>query len=321
MSVSQFTVYSSSDGSATKAQGVAGNLISILNACLVTGYGSKSAPSPAWTHPVATASNIASYAQGAGAGLGFVLNDAGVVTAKEATMTGWESVAGVGTPVGSGTNQFPTAAQSLTNGHVTIRKSTTADATNRDWVIFADSSTVYLFMASGDVAGLYFGAMFGDIFSLKGATDAYRCAIIGSGTDNGTTNEPFGIMSVINAATSGHFMARTFTGFGTSITIGKHGDGNKSTSTANPVGIAQAPNGPDNAYYFSPFWVHEPGSSVIRGRLRGCYQVCHPIATFSDGQVISGTGDYAGKTFQIVKTIFNNNSCVAMETSNTVETN
>ena len=35
--------------------------------------------------------------------------------------------------------------------------------------MFADSLTFYLFIATGDTAGVYYPFMFGDIFSLKGA--------------------------------------------------------------------------------------------------------------------------------------------------------
>jgi hypothetical protein len=50
------------------------------------------------------------------------------------------------------------------------------------------------------------------------------------------------------------------------------------------------------------------------------YQVCHPSSNFSDRQRFSGANDYAGKTFQIVKWGANG-GYVAIEVSNTVETN
>src|SRR6267142_3788080 len=136
--MSQFTQYSSLDASAPVLSGSAGALLTVLDAILVNGYGSKSAAG--WSKPIANAGSIGSYKNGTGSTqLGLVINDNGAnvtSTFKEAWATGWESVAGVGASVGSGTGQFPTPAQLLTTGHVVIRKSLTADATARNWVCF-----------------------------------------------------------------------------------------------------------------------------------------------------------------------------------------
>jgi hypothetical protein len=327
MSTSQFTIYSSSDGSAPALDGQAGSLINVLNGCLVTGYGAKAAPSPAWTHPVATASNIASYAQGAGAGFGLVINDSGpnvTSTTKEAWATGWESVAGVGSPVGSGSGQFPTAAQLLTSGHCVIRKSTATGSTTRTWMVFADSSTFYLLINSGDFTNTYFVFMFGDIFSFKGVTDAYRCMIMGRSTENSTASETADNGSAIGTALAAHFMARTYGGGGTSITVGKSGDtGKAQASPSTPytfLGSVQTPNGPDNAWYLAPIVATENSASTIRGRLRGLYHICHPIASFTDGQQLVGAGDYSGKTIQVIKSTVNS-GILGIEISATVETN
>ena len=85
-------------------------------------------------------------------------------------------------------------------------------------------------------------------------------------------------------------------------------------------GYLQTPNMTDNSLYLSPVTIHEPASSGLRGRMRGFWFVAHPIANFSDGQTIQGGGDYAGKTFMIVKTNIGG-GFFAIETSNTVETN
>lgn len=326
MATSQFNIYTSSDGSAPALTGTAGSLIALLKACLVDGYGSKAAPSPAWTQPIATSGNIGSFRPGAGSQMAMVINDNGAnvtSTFKEAWATGWESVAGVGAPVGSGSGQFPTAAQLLTSGHVVIRKSNTADGTVRGWIMFADSYTAYLFTATGDLASTYYGFMFGDIFSLKLTTDTYRAMIIGRNTENSTAGvgvEGMDTTSFANGAVIGSFMPRTYGGGGTSITVGKHGDAGKSSSGTSPVGIVTNPNGPDNSYYLAPYWVTENSSSIVRGRMRGFYQICHPIAGFSDGQTFAGSGDYAGKTFQVVKQS-TQSALYCIEISNTVETN
>lgn len=324
----QFNLYSSSDAAGPGLlTGAAGTLIALLKACLVDGYAGHAAPAPAWSQPVATAGNIGSFKTGAGSQMSFVLNDNGpnvTSTFKEAWVTGWESVAGVGAPVGTGSGQFPTPAQQLTTGHGVIRKSASADGTGRAWFLYADSYTAILFVAPGDTVGAYSGFYFGDIFSLKGATDTYRCALIAGASENSANTEPLSTLTQINAATLGHFMARTLGGGGTSITIGKHGNGSIQSSATVPDGLVQTPNSADNSYIFEPCWVHENSASIRRGRLRGLYWLCHPAASFTDGQTFSGAGDYAGKSFIILKAMRSSASSTAMlivETSATVEVN
>ncbi len=78
----------------------------------------------------------------------------------------------------------------------------------------------------------------------------------------------------------------------------------------------------NNSIYIDPIYIGEPDGEVLRGRFRGVYHVCHPAANFSDGQILQGGGDYAGKTFMVVKWIGNvSNAYLAVETSATVETN
>lgn len=316
----QFTLYTSSDVSGPGLlTGQVGTLIALLKACLVDGYAGHA--NVGWTQPVATASNIGSFKPGAGSGMTLLVNDnAPNVTpaAREAWVTGWESLATVGAPVGTGSGQFPTPAQQLTTGHGVMRKSNTADAVGRAWFLYADTVTFYLFVFTGD--GTYYRALFfGDIFAMKGATDSYRCLLAAGQSENAAGTEANDTLAAINTAVAGHFMPRSYGGVGTSITAGKHGDSVKGSST-NLLGTTQYPNGPDNALYMSPIWIHENASSTVRGRLRGMYQVCHATANFTDGQTFVGAGDYAGKSFRILKPSVNlGHYCI--ETSATVEIN
>jgi hypothetical protein len=38
--------------------------------------------------------------------------------------------------------------------------------------------------------------------------------------------------------------------------------------------------------------------------LRGLYMIGHPVTSFVDGDVIAGSGAYAGRTFQVVKFLY-----------------
>ena len=338
MSSSQFTVYSSSDAGAGAPGvmfGAAGDLIRVMDACLVNGYTGKTAAG--WSKPIANSgTNTACYKPGVGSSnMTLFVNDNGPngsSTYKEAWVTGWESISSLQSPVGTGAGQFPTPAQSLTTGHLVWRKSVTADNTNgRSWLILADQYTFYGFFSTGDTAGVYYGGMFGDLFSMNGASDPYRCIIHGRNTENSAAAtitsawDATGHLGV-TTNTSGMFMPGTFGGSSGSLyanqmgDVGKIGSSVSSVSNCSLVGGVQTPNGPDNSLYLSPLWVYEVAALSIRGRLRGLYHVCHPLASFSDGQTFSGANDYAGKSFRVVLK-GPNNGFLAAETSATVETN
>lgn len=352
MAASQFTIYTSSDASAPVLTGQAGKLGDMLKACLVDGYGAKAAAG--WSCPVAESGDIFSFKNGTGSTeMGFVLNDNGpnaTASYKEAWVTGWESVAGVGASVGSGSGQFPLPSQCLTTGHVVWRKSTAADATARPWIVVADAHTCYIFLATGDYAqgtGLgYFPAMFGDIYASRtDAADDYRCLLIGRTYEN--VNGGPGLSNAINncvegfaacytyfanggtwlASSPGNFMPRPAGGVGSSLNICKQGDIGSmvwlQTSTNNycPMSAgSRSMNAADNSFDLAPWVVLEGAGGSRRGRLRGLWQVCSGWTNFTTGQTINGAGLYAGRTFMIITDILSY-STVAIETSNTVETN
>lgn len=318
----QFIQYTSGDASAPQLAGTAGSLIAVLDACLITGYGAKAAAG--WTHPVATSGNIASYKQGTGSsGFGLVINDNGpnvTSTYRDARAIGWEVVAGVGAPVGSGTGQFPTPAQANTTGFLVIRKSVSADAVARPWVLFADSRTFYLFTATGDTAGSYHTFGFGDIYSYGGTGDAYRCMIMAKINENagGAENNSLDYLSAFNAAVGGNYIARTAGGTGGSLNVGKHADAVKCAT--NMIGTCVYPNTIDSSLLVSPIYVHQIAEPSVRGYLRGAYVSLHPTAGLTDAVALNGTGESAGKTFYVIK-LCRNGGIMLIETSNTVDTN
>lgn len=337
MANSQFTVYSSSDpGNGSDQPGLitgqAGDLIRVLDKVLINGYTGKTAAG--WTKPVATSSNASTY-KNSGSGMTLHVQDNGpnvTSTFKEAWLTGWENCTAVSSTVGTGNGQFPTPAQLLTSGHVVCRKSTTADSTGRSWTIFADAYTFYMFILTGDTANNYLACGFGDFFSLKNASDNYRCFIMGRGAENtgaASLSSDFDTIQTFGSSTSteiGLWCPRSFGGgSANSIQLLRCGDATKTGvgsggSGLAAVGTLQTPNGPDNAYYIAPMSVVELSVLCQRGRFRGAYHVCHALASFADGQQFQGAGDYAGKTFQIVKQGLNAGMW-AVEISNTVETN
>ncbi len=313
MATSQFKVYRSQDAGAPILSGTSGSLVNVLTQCLVTGYGTQVAAG--WTADYTSSTNSGSAFRPA-SGSRFYLSvqdDArSAGTTKDARLRGFETLSSFDT----GSGQFPSTGQGITGGYVSCRKSLTADALARAWVIYADAYTMYLFITTGD--GSQFGTFFGDIYSYKTTTDTYRCMIVGSPLENSA----LGGTSDTQTATpttghGGHFMARTYGGGGTSITIGKQGDIGSGTTTL--AGLIQYPNGPDNAMYMAPVRIVETTPGTVRGRMRGMYHICHAIASFSDGDIFQGANDFQGKTFQVVKQ--GAGGMWAIEISNSVESN
>jgi len=332
MPVSQFTIYSSSDASGPgPIQGVVGDMLRVLNACLVNGYPGKAAAG--WTKPLADSANAGCYQNGTGSSqLNLHIDD---TAAQYAYATGWETISAVG-GVGTGTGQFPTPAQHGTTGRVNWIKSTTASAVPRTWIIAADAHTCYMWTDIGS-NGVYAHYAFGDVFSLKPTTDTYRCMIYGSSIGTTMLTAPTGMCDCLTSSQAAtywgvanpnfimHYMARTWGGGGSSIQIGRGGDLQVSIqfNATYPYAAYQfgnQPYGPDNTVYMSPLRVFEYPSGQYRGRFRGLYMPAHYYTQFSDGQTFSGAGDYAGKTFQVVHR-GGNLGVWLVETSNTVETN
>lgn len=336
MAVSQFTIYSSSDGSGPgPIQGVAGDLLRVLDACLVNGYLGKTAAG--WSKPLANSSNCGCYRNGAGSTqLNLHINDNGPhgsTTYRETYAVGWETISAVGGTTGVGTGQFPLTFN--TAGVCSWRKSDTANTTPRSWIVAADAHTMYMWV---DVASnnVYSHHAFGDIYSLKPTTDTYRCMIYGWGVGNTQTYltgewsdcivmPENGQWGVTNINWDGHFLARSWGGGGGAVKFNKVGDASVSypfNASYRQYGhqMGNQTFGPDNKAYMAPFRVFEQASGQYRGRLRGLYMPCHYYTLYSNGQTFSGAGDYAGKEFMAIRQ-GGNAGVWLLEISNTVETN
>jgi hypothetical protein len=323
--MAQFTVYRSSDTSAPVLTGEVGKLVALLDAVLVNGYGSKAAAG--WTKEYSS-TNAADYRAPSGLRHYLQVNDNQPVTVKEASVWGFEAM----TAWDTGTNQFPATGSALT-----IRKSFSADTTAREWVMFADARTFYLFITTGDSGSFRIGYGFGEIYSIKSSADSYNTILMAKETSNSALvagmSEGIGRASNLGtAAGNNNTMARNHNGATTILRAGKRHTLPIIPGGTDELGLASAgsdltyPNGADGGLYMSPIWVHEGATArVIRGRLRGLWTMAHLPTSFSDGDTFSGTGDLAGKTFMIVNNLKTGSTPInwacAVETSNTLETN
>lgn len=313
------TFYYSTDPSAPTLSGTAGDLVAVLDACLVNGYGSKVAAG--WTKAFA-ATHGSVYAQGGGNGFGVSVDDnaSGAGGAQEALARGYEAPSAVG----AGSGPFPTVAQ-LSTG-IVIRKSAAASATTRQWIVVADDRSFYVFVQTGDSAGVYLAFGFGDFYSLL-TGDGYRTIICGRATANSST------LTVDNldllqgggtnsAAMTGHYFARAYTGTGGAVEFAKRGDGNvlNSSVTAGMKGAMPYPNPTDGGLYLARVYITDPSTAPagsIRGFMRGLWQWAHSVASVVDGDTFTGApgGALAGRSFQIIRAS-GNGGVYAVETTN-----
>lgn len=315
------TVYRSTDASAPVLDGTAGSLVNLLDKCLVAGYGAFAGAG--WTKPF-TGINKAAFRQGAGPLFYLDVDDSGpgAATTREARIRGYEAMTGVGV----GANAFPTAAQLVGPN---CRKSVTADATTRPWLLVADNRTFYFF-AQTEGSTQYWGFMFGEIFSLAGSGDSYRCQLVCRGTENSVvaSNDALGSgLFPYTGAMSGHFITRDSTGLGGSKSNAKVGGvlgGAMSASGGyiGPNGAAPVPNTVDGKLYFAPIIV---GSDVgaVRGRLRGAYEPQFKATGYADGDTVAGDGALAGHTLLLVKGLASSaaNATFAIDITGPWETN
>lgn len=334
------TVYRSTDTSAPTLTGQVGSLTTLLNACLVAGYGSQ--PAAGWTSTY-SGTNTKQFKNSATDGTGTSVwiddNGGGGGGASEAFATGFVTM----TAAATGTGQFPTSAQIPQGvsvvGAITIRKSATTDSTARKWTVIADDTCFYLFTETGDYASPLgpFAFMFGDIFSYK-TSDPYRAMIMG-GVGVNTNDLRYQWFSAFSGndqtesyadnrmtyTIPGHFMAGSFTGTGSSTTVGKHSDAFKcgvnnggvqqNTGGAVPYNSAvnfqgswlmgnnanqgwsmNNPNGPDGGLWLAPIWVHHGGN--VRGYLKGLWNPCQ-FLPLNHNDTFSGSGTLAGKSFLV----------------------
>jgi hypothetical protein len=144
-------VYTSWDASSPSLSGTSGSLIALLDACLVNGYGSKAAAG--WTKPY-TGTNVAAFRQGGGSMQYMFVHDALTISggSKDASVCGMINM----TSISAFDRSFPSADNSQyyledtpAAFGVMWRKSNTSDSVARDWILFADEKTVYMFIDSG----------------------------------------------------------------------------------------------------------------------------------------------------------------------------
>lgn len=308
-------VFLSTDDSAPVLTGQAGSLISLLDACLVNGYGTK--VSLGWSKPFSS-TNLSVYRQLSG-GQRYLRVDNGSYNSGTyyAKVRGYEEM----TDATTGTGPFPTDLQS--NGGMMWRTSSTNDSTARAWAVIGDEKFFYIVIEHGWGANYRQFGFFGDFISYKSG-DAYNQAIGGEHITSGNMMPIYNSISApgtIDSVTSSVYVARQYTQLGGSATANLPFDGFQFTGVqpgTQPSGTFPSLLNPASGdLFFGKHYFCDKNS--LRGEMPGLWA---PLflgsGNFSHGDVIAGTGNLTGKTLKLFQ-VGNNygQNWTVVETSNT----
>ena len=287
------TLYQAIDGFSPILNGQYGSLANVLQTCLITGYGDK--PGAGWDLPFFDGVTKLVLRPALGTRMFLEIDDNLTGFSHTARLRAWETA----TAFGAGTDKFPLI------GPIQLLKSVSTDALARDWKLLTNGKIIYFFSNWNNQVefGQATSFAFGDFDSFD-PTDTKNCLIAGKITANTYIDaqlNPFGKNCAMPGGIDGIYSARSFTGMGRSIRLGKHGDHSKDGCLF--------PNPVDGGLYYSPIWVTE--ENAIKGKLPGIWHVPHSADYLNHGDTFS---DSSGRTFMICKSY---QSVVALEISNT----
>lgn len=294
-------IYRSDDASAPVLNGTAGSLITVLDACLVNGYGSKTAAG--WTKPY-SGTNLAVYRMSTIGSSGCYMrvdDSATLATGRDARVVGYKTMSDVNT----GTSKFPTDSQS--NNGAWLKKSSSADSITRPWTIIADERLFYFFTyANQTIWGTSSNAdgnfCFGDIISNRG-TDGNECILVGqTGASTGNADQSqLGQLSTSYTNGAQIFLAKDFTGLATSQKASFVTRAPYLLSLSTAVGYAQTVNAyPDlvtGGISLFEIEILENNYFGYRGIMPGYYYPNGGTLVGNVGDTFPGTDNLSGKNF------------------------
>lgn len=315
-------VYYSTDSGAPTLTNAFGDLINVLDACLVNGYGTKD---PAgWSKPF-SGTNKAVYRQGGDATSHhhYLRVDQSTFGGTGAHVRGYVEM----TDIDTGTGMFPSSVQVIPTSNYFWY--TSSRSTPRPWRIVATEKTLYLWIAlSGSpngtavstgvpASGGYIPSvwMFGDIMSYNKG-DYYRCMIIGgSGGVSSSANRFLGGDAYVSNFSLGltHYMSRpspdglSLMAPPYSVQVSKMFNaygGYATTPTLSGQYNSLSPINTLNKYPLSKVHIverYQPASSstnvdLIRGELPGVYFLSTKLTGFEDGDILPPVAGLEGKT-------------------------
>lgn len=320
------TVYRSTDTSAPSLTGQAGSLITVLDAVLVNGYGSKTAAG--WGKAL-SGTNVAAYRPASGNRFYLGVDDS---DAQNARMRGFEAMgtAGVAQAGSGNTGPFPTDTQ--VSGGAYVYKSSAASAQVRPWLILASATFFVMFYDNGQASATpntsgYQGVFyFGDFFPLI-ASDLYNTCI--GGNTSASSGSPTHLSdSITNVGTTNAvatYAPRGYAGSGGAVAMSRLSfgymlTGSQASGSATGATVSPYPANGVGGLMMAPILLIEApatGSCAHRGVLPCVFFMPHSASVFTQGDTFSGatSTQLAGRTFEIVRERFNNGGFF-VETSN-----
>lgn len=302
-------IYRSDDASAPVLVGNAGGLITVLDACLVNGYGAKAAAG--WTKPF-SGTNLAAYLMGTGGTsrrMYLRVDDTGGPGAR---IRGFDDM----TNVNTGTEPFPTVGQVGGSG-IVHWKSNAANATARPWILIATPWCFYLStQCDQTVLGTNQGTQlsqtfFGQYTRYTPVTFVHNVALIGGTPDNNnsSTGAAFGSINAPNNFSTplfgGNFACRGENNAVGAVALGKTmAWGVPGLTTITTIGHSHGIIVPDPAsgkVYGSRVFLVNPGSQSLLGHMPGLWVPINSSSSYVGGwlDTIDGSGPLAGRTLLI----------------------
>lgn len=225
------------------------------------------------------------------------VDDAGTQSMR---LVGYETMSDVNT----GTNPFPTSTQ--VSGGAYWAKSTTADATERQWALAADGRSFLFWVAYGNSNGQTVVQAFGDFLSLK-SPDAYACYLSGAlGAYHATTGSTYDF-AYSNTGSNGYggWAVRGVSGLGSSQPMARGGCTPLGStgwhSGYNTTSLMAFPNPADNGLYVTPLILGELSpTQVYRGSFPGFFFAPQNIGSsvFALRESVTGVTGLTGKTLK-----------------------
>lgn len=319
-------VYKSTDPDAPVLNGLQGSLITVLDACLVSGYGSS--PGAGWTKEF-SAANQAIYRMGFGGTSNrhyLRVNDASpaMASSRFAELFGHPTVSSLAQSNEVNVVRYP----SLAVGNARVYKSSVADAGSRAWLLVATPKAVWMFITPSQtiygVDGWFEGAnsldnngfFFGEYEKYFSGHDDNVCLMGGHNTTQTILGDSLRAAVIWHLSSSQHpnyfnqiskFIARgPFLGAGSVPFLltraGYWAVGNTSPTSAQAQmgrnNIGSSPDFINGQIKFAPLEMIAPSSNGnnLIGRLPGAYVNITGTPPMTNwGSEMDGTGDFAGQ--------------------------
>lgn len=189
-----------------------------------------------------------------------------------------------------------------TSGSFYTAKSSAASSTARDWRLFADGRSLYLFVrANGTLWDA--GFAFGDVIPYKSG-DAYRSFLIA----HSTQSTQYFYLYELNAATAA-LLARGSSGSGGAVAMRRYGH---PLNTLLGVGGAAAyPATADGAFHGYPVEAWESNTNP-RGKMPGLYSAVHAQGTLTDATLVTDVPQLSGGAILVITTSTNPRAALSL---------